>query len=138
MPSELADITFVGENGQFAFHPTDGRARMPVGRYRVLNWSVQQTDEKGRSWRLAAHNYGDKGVFDFEEADEPNLAVGQPVISQVAVQRSRTSCRLTHRFTGRLDEEVDITCDGRRPPAPKIRITNADGSYNKLFSLEYG
>jgi hypothetical protein len=138
VPTGISEIAFGGENGKFVFRPGGGLKKAPVGKYRVLSWAIEQKDEKNRAWKLSAINYGDKGVIDLEEAAEPNLAVGQPVISQLAVNRNRSGYQVNHKLVGRMDEEIGITCDGRSPAAPKVRVRNADGSYNKLFNLEYG
>ena len=41
----------------------------------------------------------------------------------------------SHRLDGRLGEKVSIYRDGRQPPEPKLRIKNADGSYEQSLTL---
>jgi hypothetical protein len=67
------------------------------------------------------------------------LEFGDPVIGRLAAQKQGE----VHRFAeptliGRNGERIVLTRGGIKPPPPKLRIKNADGSYNKQFTFEYG
>ncbi|MCE5341340.1 MAG: hypothetical protein LLF92_09490 [Planctomycetaceae bacterium] len=137
VPSEIAELQAGGKNGSFVFHPKNGICKIPAGHYQILNWSVEEK-KGGDIWQLRASGSSDKARFFATEANEPNLMIGQPVVSKLDVQPDGKNHRINHRLEGRLGESVDILHNGSRTNAPKVSITNADKTYNKTFSLEYG
>ena len=46
--------------------------------------------------------------------------------------------RFTQGVKGPSGERITLQRKGQRPPAPKLRIANADGSYERVLSFEYG
>jgi hypothetical protein len=138
IPGEIVEFAAGGENGSFTFHPTDGKGKLPVGKYRILNWAIEQKDDKGKNWRLEARGYNDKNIFVIAEANELNLTIGRPIASRLYIQNNGKNHQLNHSLVGQLEEQITATCNKQRPAAPKVRITNTDGSYNKTYSLEYG
>ena len=138
IPAGIAEIVFGGENGRFVFNDGKETGRLPVGRYSIVEWAVEKKDDNGRRWRMTAFASGKKGRFDISKSDEPNLTVGWPIASSLDIEPSGRAYRLNHAFRGQLGERFSMSRDGREAPAPKVRITNADKSYDKSFNLEYG
>ncbi len=137
VPSEIVELQAGGTNGNFVFHPEKGICKIPAGHYQIINWSIEGKKD-GDTWRLSASGSNDKARFKVTETNEPNLAIGQPVISKLEVKPYDKGHQISYSLEGRLGESISILHNGSRANAPKVSITNADKSYNKTFSLEYG
>jgi len=138
VPAEVTAISLGGENGSFDVKPVDCVGEVPLGKYRVLEWSIEKKDDTGKTWRLEGNPYNDKGIVNITEIGQQSLKVGLPVTSALSDQANGKSHYLSHKFVGQLDEQISIMCNGQRAAAPKVRITNGDGTYSKAYGLEYG
>jgi hypothetical protein len=137
IPSEIAELQVGGKNGSFVFHPQNGLCRVPTGHYQILKWSIEQ--KQGTDvWQLQARGTSDKARFIVTDMNEPNLMIGQPVISKLEVFQNQKNHQISYKLQGRLGESVTILRNENQASAPKVYITNADKSYDKTFSLEYG
>ncbi len=110
----------------------------PPGDYVVDRWEVNQTDDKGVRWQLIAKSSRDRVSFTVTDGEETKLNIGQPVVCDVLISKSGNGYRINQELKGRLGERISVRRNGRRPFAPKVHITNADGSYDRNFRLEYG
>lgn len=137
-PASIKGVILGGENGKFNLEPKSDALPVPVGKYRIVEWTIEQKDDKGRAWRIKAYGSDDKSTVVITEAGEQCPAIGLPISSKLDVQGQGKTYQIRHEFTGQLGESIDVTCNKERPAAPKVHIVNADGSYNKTFSLEYG
>lgn len=138
-PLELLGV--VGENGLLYFHPTERTATLPAGRYRPHSWKLSRIDSLGTRWEArggGAPKGDDEGTFEVRAGRETEKAVGEPFVGVVACRTSGRTHRLSGEVRGRYGEEVRLRRNGSRPPAPKVRIRNADGTYDRVFRLEYG
>jgi hypothetical protein len=138
VPAGLARLSIKSERGRFIFQNGQVTGTLPTGRYSITDWTIEQKDFAGRTWRIQAYIRNDKGIFDIEESSEMPLAVGFPIVSKIDVKPSGKSYQLNHSFVGQLGEQFYITCDGRRPPPPRIHITNPKKSFSRVYSLKYG
>ncbi|MCK4850828.1 MAG: hypothetical protein KAT11_05720 [Phycisphaerae bacterium] len=128
-----------GTNGLFFLSATDGQVKLPLGKYRVNHWEVKRKDKAGLSWELVASGPSEPIVLKVAKDTEPQLDLGEPLTASVSVRQQGS----THRFSdpklsGQHGERIILTRKGSRPPAPKLHIKNADGSYDRRFSFEYG
>ena len=138
LPDTITEFSAGGENGLFTFKPEKGAGSLPVGKYRVNSWTIARKDEKGRKWELQGRAYTSEGDFEVTADKETELSIGEPIISTLEARRSGSGYSFSQNLKGRLGERIALTRNGARPPAPKLHIKNKDGTYDRLFSFEYG
>ncbi len=135
----IGDMSLVGEQGHFFRKPKDGLAVVPAGEYRVLRWQASRTDERGRSWQLIGRDYSDRPAsVGVQAGKEINLEIGEPISSRASVEKEGSEYAISHELRGPRGEAVSIRFSDARPDAPKVRIVNADRTYDRTFSMEYG
>jgi len=127
-----------GENGLFKLKLENGAGLLPVGRYRINQWAIERKDEKDRKWKLQGSGTYGKGDFDIIADKETGLSIGEPIVSRLDVNKRDSGYSFNQSLGGRFGERIKLTRNGARPPAPKLRIKNKDGSYDRTFSFEYG
>ena len=139
LPQEATEFTAGGENGSFTMHPTNGSVQLPVGKYQINHWTIERTDEEGIRWELQGVGFGDKGYFDVTENAETNLIVGEPVVLAAHVTEANSVYRLDQsRLKGTFDETMTILRNGSPVRPPRLHIKSKDGSYDRIFSFQYG
>jgi len=138
LPETITEFSAGGENGLFKLKLENGTGSLPVGRYRINQWAIEQKDEKGRKWKLQGTGISQKGDFDILADKETELSIGEPIEARLQVNKRNSGFSINQSFGGQLGERIEITRNGARPPAPKLRIKNKDGSYDRSFSFEYG
>lgn len=132
-------VVVIDDSGkQVTIQGAETTDQLPIGRYRIESWTMERRDEDGNIWKVIGSTFGKKGVFNVIEGQQIKLPAGEPILSTLAVGRAGSTYQLSHRLTGRMSEVVEITRDGNRPDAPKLHITNADGSYQETLAFEYG
>jgi len=147
VPKSISRLSVAGENGLLLVAPADGVVQLPAGQYRLNHWEACKKDAAGVEWQITAN------VLDREQADV-NLAagsgapgadntamldIGEPVTSMCGHSVSGA----THTFSnpclrGRRNETIILTRQGQQPPPPTLLISNADKTYEKRHSFEYG
>jgi len=137
VPGSITEFAAGGENGLFIYEPKDSVVRLPVGKYRIHHWNSERKDG-GSRWKLKGSGFGEKGDFEIAGTGQVKLDIGEPIVSNVAGKKKGSSWSFSHSLGGRLGENIDITRNNSRPSAPKLRIKNEKGSYDKVFSFEYG
>lgn len=139
LPKALTTITVGGTNGQYTRQVTDGQIRLPEGSYRVRNWAVNRTDDKGVEWSLQGSYPNPNEPFTVKEDAAASLfKIGEPVFSRIQVYQRDGSLSLNQSLQGQMGERVTLQKANRQAPAPKINIRNKTGQYDRTFSLEYG
>ena len=138
VPEGITSFAAVGEVGHFIRKPGKGAIKLPVGAYRLYEWSQDRKDDKGVEWGLAGSDFGEAANFTVAADKSAALKIGEPVRVSVDAAESRSEVRFSLKVQGALGETVDITRNGQRPVAPKLVIASADGSYSKTNSFEYG
>lgn len=129
-----------GDKGLFLLRVEEGQVRLPIGKYRLNHWEIERKDQSGRTWKLVATVADSASTFHVV-ADKPAvLDIGEPIIASMSASRPKAGI---HQFadpklTGRSGEHVVLTRAGQPPPSPLVVIRNADDSYNRHFSFEYG
>ncbi|MHC4325295.1 MAG: hypothetical protein ACYSUX_13610 [Planctomycetota bacterium] len=138
LPESVTQFSANGENGLFILKPEKGVASLPAGKYRVYDWAVEQKDEKGADWKLKGSGLREKNAFDIVEGKQAVLAIGVPVIATLNSSEREGTHSFSHSMQGRAGERIELTRNGTRPQAPKVRIKNADGAYDRTYSFQYG
>ncbi len=138
LPESITEFSAGGENGLFKLKLENGTGSLPVGRYRINQWAVEQEDEKGKKWKMRGEGASDKGDFEILADKETELSIGEPIVATLEVNKRDSEYSFNQKLGGRLGERIELTRNGAQPPAPKLHIKNKDGTYDRTFSFEYG
>jgi len=140
VPEVITDLAAGGENGLFILKPKDGVARLPVGKYRVDYWRIERKDDKGSNWALLGRYFpGDSGLLTVAADSQSELpGLGEPIISTLETQQRDAEYTFSQNLQGRLGERIELTREGARPQAPKLRVKSKDAKYDRTFTFEYG
>ncbi len=138
MPASITEFAACGENGLFVRKPEDGVCSLPVGRYCIDHWTTERKDDAGNSWKLQGSRFSESGHFSVSEAEKTELSIGEPVISTLTTRDRRGQRYFSQNLKGKLNEYVYITRNGKRAPAPKLRIKGKDAAYDRTFDFRYG
>ncbi|MBM4027350.1 MAG: hypothetical protein FJ280_18380 [Planctomycetes bacterium] len=114
---------------------TGDPAVLPQGGYTLTRWSLRRTDEQGVSWTCDGYVPDDKSLLRVQKDRQSELPVGEPFVSVLTATRRGSEYWFSHRLEGRLGEKVSVYRDGERVPEPKLRIRNADGSYDQSLTF---
>ncbi len=137
IPNGVIIVVINSNNEHITIKSTEETPKLPVGRYRIDSWTVEKYIV-GHIWKLKGSNFGNKGVFDVIEGQAVKLSIGEPIISFPTASKEDSTYRFSHHLRGQLSETIEITQNGSRPEAPMLKIRNADDSYQKTISFEYG
>jgi hypothetical protein len=138
LPESITQFTANGENGLFILKPEKGVASLPAGKYCVYEWAVERQDEKGTNWKLKGNSLGEKNFFDITGGKESVLSIGEPIVATLDASEREGTYSFSHGMKGRTGENIELTRNGARPQAPKVNIKNADGTYDRTYSFQYG
>lgn len=138
LPQSITQLSANGENGLFILKPEKGTATLPVGKYNVYDWAIERQDDNGTNWRLKGSGLGESNVFDVAEDKPAVLTVGEPIITTLDSSEREGTYSFQHSMRGRLGERIELTRNGAQPQAPKVRIKNEDGTYDRTYSFQYG
>ncbi len=134
VPKEVRALTFLGPNGLFDVGLGDGVGRVPAGRYRILYWRVTRESSAGEPYHLKCGMFPDETVLDIREGEEVELLAGEPVTVTLEKERFPGAYEFRLYLRGQMGEAVNFEMDGSRL-IPKLRISNADGSYETLLTF---
>jgi hypothetical protein len=136
----IKEFSAGGENGLFKVKLENGIGSLPVGSYSIIQWVLEQKDEKGIRWKLLGSGNSRQGDFNIFADTKAELSIGEPIRCNLDLdtRSSGPQYSFQHNLRGQLGERIELLRNGSRPPAPKIRIKNKDGSYDKTFNLKYG
>ncbi len=138
MLGSITEFAAGGENGLFIRKPKKGICSLPVGQYCIDHWTTERKDNAGNSWKLQGSRFSKSGHFSVSETEETELSIGEPIISTLAVRDRRGQRYFSQNLIGKLKESIYITRNGKRAPAPKLRIKSKDSTYDKTFDFRYG
>jgi hypothetical protein len=136
---EMTELVAGGENGMLTLNLKKGRGKLPVGKYRVYQWVIERKDGTGDQWSLKGWSMGNPDVFEISPGSRASLALGEPILSGVDVRKTESGeYTIAHRFRGRSGEQIQLSKNGAGLRPPSIAIRNADGSYDRTFTFEFG
>jgi len=138
LPEGIGRFAAEGEKGLITIAPSKGTGRLPVGKYGIRAWRTERQDEQGNTWAMTGQYFGNEGAFEISEGAATKLDIGEPVICTPQVTKGGSFYSFNYALRGRSDEYIESTRNGSRPQAPKLRIKNKDGTYDRTFTFEYG
>ena len=137
LPESITQFSAYGENGLFILKPEQGIASLPAGKYSVYGWAIERKDETETNWKLYSFG-GTKNTFEITENKQAVLSIGEPVVATLDASEREGTYSFNHSMQGRAGEQIELTRNGAQPQAPKVRITNANGTYDRTYSFQYG
>jgi hypothetical protein len=138
LPEAISRLEANGANGLVTIDADGQSKRLPAGLYYIRYWKTERKDDTGNTWTLAGQYYGKDNPFEIKDGQQTKLDVGEPIIATVQARNAGSSYSFNQVIKGRLDEIIELSCNGSRPQPPKLNIKNKDGSYNQTFSFQYG
>ncbi len=138
LPKDTGFVELVGENGHFRRHAKDGPVQVPPGVYGLKYIDFKRNDDKGVPWELMGDAFPESLVFEVKPGETAAVAVGEPIVSTLTMQKSDGTYYFSQSLKGANVEHVTLQRSGEQAPPPQVRIRNADGSYDRLASLQYG
>lgn len=138
LPEAISQFQVEGAHGLVSIEIDKPTERMPAGQYHVRYWKIERKDDQDNKWALTGRYYGKDNPFEIKDGGETTLDVGEPIVATVDARNSGSSYYFNQIINGRGSEIVELTRNGSRPQAPKLRIKNKDGSYDQTFDFQYG
>ena len=135
---DVKTFAAAGENGLFSTMPIEGLVKLPVGTYRVYEWSMQRKDAAGKLWQVEGARATANFTFTVNKDAETALEIGEPIKATLDVKRTQRTYSVNRKLVGKYGEQVLMLSSGAQPRAPKVNIKNEAGDYNKTYTLEYG
>ena len=126
------------KNSIVTVKPDNGTGQLPVGEYHTRLWNIEREDDQGNRWALTGQIFDNQGLFEVTDGNQTKLDLGEPIIASVNASKSGSIYSFNQIIKGRLNENIEMTRNGARPRAQKLKIKNKDGTYDRTFSFEYG
>lgn len=114
----------------------DGRLRLPAGRYTVLGWSVRTRDREGKHWEARGDAW--KRPLWVRPGQVTPIRLASPITARLAPFPVSVYTKVNLEFTGGGGGRcLDVTVDGKRPPAPVLIARDSSGRTLRRVPLEY-
>ena len=140
-----------GDKGATGIRFSEGRGIGPAGKYDFYMGGIEQTDSAGNEWHLLCsyRTRPHKAEIDAEGDRETELRWGPPLLTAVRTSKggSRTTVRkgsslsLAFKITGCHGESyaaTDVSKNGKRVSAPRLKITSSRGKVVLSDSFRFG
>jgi hypothetical protein len=147
VPETISEFVAFGENGHFVRKPVKGEFTLPVGKYRIHEWTIDRKDEKGAPWQLMGYGFNESARFEVAAGKPVSLDIGEPMRAVMEAQEpstrpgARESTRQVNfnlRVQGRYGETLQVMKGDQRPRGPRLTLTSLDGSYHYTNTFEFG
>ncbi|MFC1635598.1 hypothetical protein ACFL5Z_12215 [Planctomycetota bacterium] len=139
LPEAITQFAADGPDGLVSVELDKGIGQLPVGAYSVGVWQAERNDDQDTPWTLTGRLYGSESPFEITDGGRTNVDVGEPIVAEVnGSQIGPKYYSFSQSLQGRLDEQITLSRNGARPGAPKLRIKNKDGTYDRTFAFQYG
>ncbi len=134
----VSAFSVFGPQGHFFREASDGAADVPAGEYMIDRYEVVRKDDAGATWKLRDLGAGCEKPFGVEPGQTATLDLGEGVLCKLTASKSGDAYRINTSIETPRGDRLTLERNGTQPPAPQIRIANADKTYDKKFRLEYG
>jgi hypothetical protein len=138
VPENISEFVAFGKNGHFVRKPEKGQLSLPVGEYRINDWTINRKDEKGGSWTLSGRSFTKAGDFTVTAEATEELKIGEPVRALLQANESKGGAAFSLRLLGQLGESVEIMRGSDRPRAPRLQVASLQGTFRSTNTFEYG
>jgi hypothetical protein len=138
LPETIHQFAVMSDERLFTIKPDKGTGQLPVGKYRIQFWKTEHKDEQGNDWVLAGKDFGGQGDFVVGDSGQTDINIGEPITCEMQIRKRGSNYSFSQVLRGNLGEQIEMTCNGSRPEAPKLNIKNDTGSYDRTYRFEYG
>jgi len=139
VPDNISEFSAYGENGYFVRKPANGELTMPVGKYRMVRWTINRKDDKDVSWSMSGYNFPETAVFEVAAGNPATLKIGEPVRAELqANDNGNRQMTFSLNFIGQQKEAIEMLRDNQRPRGPKLVLAAADGAVCYTNTFEFG
>ena len=121
---------------------SNGKWKLPEGKYTTRLIRLKKKDEKGREWILTSYSFYDSKLasFDITSGKTTVIPAGAPLkIKTTAIMRD-DFIEISASFLGRAGEQYSSgpVIDGQRPEPPKFKIVDRDNKELVSGAFQYG
>jgi hypothetical protein len=138
VPETISSFNAYGDNGHFSRKPVKGEFTMPVGKYQVLEWSIDRKDNKGAAWQLMGYSFKQEGEFQVAAEQPAAVKIGEPLRAVLEPREGTNRVDFQLSFQGPQGESIQIMKGNQRPAGPKLTLASADGIYRSTNTFEFG
>jgi hypothetical protein len=139
VPETISEFTAFGETGHFTRKPVKGEFTLPVGSYRLEEWTINRKDGRGGNWQISGYGGEEPCSFEAHAAKTANLEIGEPFRMVLKAQDlPNQSVSFSLNFQGRAKETLQVMKDNQRPAGPRLSLASLDGSYHSTNTFEFG
>ncbi len=127
--------------------PEQGKVAIPAGTYRpeMIHLVAEQGAQPGQqgtaTWTLTSLGpFGKLQRVQVRESQTTSLEAGLPLLVKVRTRRWGRTVRVDFQITGQAGEVYERAArrNGRRQPAPNVKIVDASGKVLQTGRFEYG
>ena len=127
--------------------PVKGGFTLPVGKYRIQQWTLDRKDDKGATWQLMGYNFNESARFEVAASKPVSLEVGEPMRAVMEAQEPVArpgsvdpgkQVAFSLQFLGQYGETLQIMKGNERPRGPRLTLTSLDGTYRYTNTFEFG
>jgi hypothetical protein len=139
VPDTISEFSAYGPNGYFVRKPAKGELTLPLGKYRMVRWTIDRKDDKGTPWTLSGYSFPETAEFNVVAEAPAALKVGEPVRADLTpVVAGNRQYTFQLKFAGQQKESIEMLHNGERPAGPKLSVVAADGTMCHTNTFEYG
>jgi len=132
-------ITLSSADGLLRIKSANGWARVPARKYTLLRAVLTQKDRRGRRWELQSASSRTNPTVQVVADRATELKLGGPLKARISAHVSGRHVNFSLRLADAAGLDVSgITVDGRRPPAPRLRIKRSNGQEVGRYDFHYG
>jgi hypothetical protein len=140
--ADVADYAMLlsGEEGVLRVRSRDGTARVPAGKYQLLQCNYRLTDQTGKRWGFSASTT--EGVtVEVPAQGTAKLPFGPPFVPKIDVappEKGQLTLNLKLLGAGGESYSFAYFGDREKPPVPKARIVDAGGRELAVLDFHFG
>jgi len=135
------EAVFLSENGFHVLSGSEGKWRLPAGKYVPLQVTLKKADDSGLTWKLSGQfNPTELPCLEISPGETQTLDLGPPLSAQTNVQSRAGFVSIGFSLVGRGNETYapGAMKDGQRNPAPKFEIADESGKVVLSDAFQYG
>ena len=115
--------------------------RLPAGRYTALSMELNRTDSAGTKWTLTSRSQtGKLSNFEIRPGEKASIKIGPPFLIKTTAEWRNKKVSTGLNLEGQAGEQYSavVMKDGRRQPAPRLKIVDEAGKVLASGKFEYG
>ncbi|NIP23529.1 MAG: hypothetical protein GWN67_05285 [Phycisphaerae bacterium] len=115
--------------------------RLPAGRYTALSMELNRTNSLGTRWTLTSSKHtGKLSNFEIRPGEKALIKIGPPFLIKTTADWSNEKVSIGLNLEGQAGEQYSgvVMKNGRRQPAPRLKIVDETGKVLASGKFEYG